>query len=423
MIQTFTPKTISQTYDVVVAGGGLAGVMAAIAATREGKNVILLEKYGFLGGMATSALVNPFMSWFENGGGPAVNAGLFKALQQRMFELGGAPSEHSASFLEEFMKIALDRMTREYGVKVLFHALISQVETDDGYIKSLTVSTVSGNIRISGRIFVDATGNADVCAFAGLPYRQGREQDGLCQPMTLCFRLSHIQWEAVDWARLNTLYREKQLSGEITNPRENILLFRLPIDDTLHFNTTRIVGKNPTDVEDVSQAEMQAREQVLEMFRFLRQNIPGMENCQLTATGAETGIRESRRVVGLYELTKEDILGAAKFDDRIARGTYDIDIHNPAGTGTVIERVPDLDYYTIPYRSLIPVQSQNLIVAGRPICSTHEAHSSIRIMPITTCLGEAAGTACALALDKDCAMKDVPISLLQDRLTGYGALV
>lgn len=423
MIQTFTPKTISRQYDVVVAGGGLAGVMAAVSAAREGKSVILLEKYGFLGGMATCALVNPFMSWHENGGGPAVNAGLFDTLRSRMYEIGGTPSPHSATYLEEFMKIVLDRMTQEYGVKVLLHALVSQVDMLGGSVKSVTVSTVSGNIKIAGRVFVDATGNADLCAFAGLPFRQGREQDGLCQPMTLCFRLTHVNWEVFDWAGLQIVYREKQLAGEITNPREDILLFRLPIEDTLHFNTTRVVGKNPTDVEDMTQAEMLAREQVLEMYRFLKNNIHGMEDCQLIATAPETGIRESRRIVGLYELTREDILGVRKFDDRIARGTYDIDIHNPAGTGTVLEHVPDRDYYTIPYRCLIPAQGDNIIVAGRPISSTHEAHSSIRIMPITTCIGEAAGIACALALNGDCAIKDVDRKQLQDKLTAAGALI
>ncbi len=423
-IRVHTKKIITEKYDVIVSGGGLAGIMAACSAAREGMKVLLVEKYGFLGGMATAGLVNPFMSFYERGGGGVLaNSGLFASLIEKVYAIGGSNSPKSQSYMEEFMKLALDRMCSEYGVKVLFHSLLTDVEREGGTIKNITVSGCSGNIKITAPVFVDSTGDADLTAFAGLEYMLGREEDGLCQPMTLCFRLANVDWKRYDKKAAQALYKEMRQKNLLRNPREDILIFNLPTENIMHLNTTRIVGQNPVDAECLSAAETEGREQVYEMYNFMRNNIAGMENCSLIMSAPETGIRESRRIVGHYEMTQDDILSAKKFCDRIARGTYDIDIHNPAGSGTVLKHVPDHDYYTIPLRSLIPLQTDNLIVAGRPICSTHEAHSSIRIMPITSCIGEAAGIACALAVKADIPINSIDIKNLQDILTDRGALI
>ena len=410
-------------FDVVVAGGGLAGVISAISAARDGMKVLLVEKCGYLGGMATAGLVFPFMSYRERGSGKPANAGLFAELLRRMYELGGQSSAESTAYKEEYMKLALDRMVREAGVKVLFHSLLSEVVREGRVIKSITISTCQGNIKISAPIFIDATGDADLTAFAGLEYKLGREEDGLCQPMTLNFRLTNVDWSRYDYAKANKLYKEFREKRLIKNPREDILVFKYPIYNIMHLNTTRIVGKNPVSVEDLTESEMTAREQVYEMYQFMKNNIEGMENCDIVSSASEIGIRESRRIVGHYVITKEDVTGAVKHDDRIARATYEIDIHNPAGTGTYHCPVPENDYYTIPYRALIPVGADNLIVAGRPISSTHEAHSSFRIMPITSCIGEAAGAAAAIMKKLDCKSIDVPMKQLQDTLVDYGALI
>ena len=410
-------------FDVVVAGGGLAGVFAAIAAAREGMKVLLVEKNGCLGGMATSGLIYPFMSYKERGSGRLANAGLFGTLQKRMFEIGGAPSADSGCYLEEYMKVVLDRMVKEAGVKVLFHSLLSEVVRDGRTIKSITISTCQGNIKVTAPVYVDTTGDADLTAFAGLDYKLGRESDGLCQPMTLCFRMTNVDWSRYDAKAANALYKEYREKGIIKNPREDILVFKYPISNIMHFNTTRIVGKNPVSVEDVSESEMTAREQMLEMVNFLKKNVAGFEKAELIESAYEIGIRESRRIVGHYTITADDIVGTVKHDDRIARGTYEIDIHNPAGTGTYHRGIPENDYYTIPYRALLPVGADNLIVGGRPISSTHEAHSSFRVMPIASCIGEAAGVAAALMKKNDCASVDVPVKTLQDILTDNGALI
>ena len=424
-VHRFTPKEINGVFDVCVCGGGLAGVAAAVSAAREGSRVILIEKYGFLGGMATAGLVNPFMKWKENGpSDKLVNAGIFTDLLRRIYETGGSRSPDSRSFMEEFMKLSLDRLVREYpNIKVLFHSLLTDVYVSDGVIESVTVSGISGNIKIKAKIFIDATGNADLSAFSGFAYKLGRDEDGLCQPMTLNFRLSHVDRTKLNLVEINKKYRALQASGEIKNPREDVLYFSMPLEDILHLNTTRIVGKNSTDVEEYTESEFEAREQVYEMYRFMRENVAGCENAHLIMSGTELGIRESRRIVGEYEITEDDIVSARKFEDSIARGSYGVDIHNPAGGGTRHASVPPCDYYTIPYRSLIPNESKNLIAAGRPISSTHAAHSAFRIMPICTCIGEAAGTAAHFAGKENLTPREVDVSALREVLISHGALL
>lgn len=419
----FSPLVMDRSYDVAVVGGGLAGVMAAVSAAREGKKVVLVEKYGYLGGMATAGLVYPFMRHTENGSQRPANAGLYFQLLKEIYEIGGSDGEESRHYKEEFMKVVLDRMTKRYGIQVLFHAKLCAAEMTDRKIQSITVATVSGKIKLEAKIFVDATGNADLCAFAGLPYEQGRPEDGLCQPMTLCFRLGNVDWSRFDHAAANALYRQFQAEGKIKNPREDILIFHHPFDNVMHMNTTRAFGYDPTNVLDVTEVEMLLREQMLEMYNFMKNNIPGLENCELISSAAESGIRESRRIVGLVQITADDLVHTHKFEDSIARGTYAIDIHNPSGTGTYLYKMPPNDYYTIPYRALVPKDADNLIAAGRNICATHEALAAVRIMPITTCMGEAAGIAAAMAIDANVSMAEVNTQELREKITAYGGLV
>ncbi|MBQ8439648.1 MAG: FAD-dependent oxidoreductase, partial [Clostridia bacterium] len=157
--------------------------------------------------------------------------------------------------------------------------------------------------------------------------------------------------------------------------------------------------------------------------RFMKENIPGLENCELISSAAESGIRESRRIVGLVQITADDLINTRKFEDSIARGTYAIDIHNPSGTGTYLHKMPHNDYYTIPYRALVPKTGKNLIVAGRSISATHEAIAAVRIMPITTCMGEAAGIAASMAIDSACSMAEIDVKTLREKITSYGGLV
>jgi hypothetical protein len=184
----------------------------------------------------------------------------------------------------------------------------------------------------------------------------------------------------------------------------------------VHFNTTRVTGLSATKADDLTAAELEARQQAHELARFLASDVPGFERAYLQQSAAQIGVRESRRIVGQYVLTGEDVLSARKFPDGVARGSYPIDIHNPAGAGTVLRSLPPGEWYEIPYRCLLPRGVDNLLVAGRPISSTHEAHSSLRVMPIAIAIGQAAGTAAALCAARKIPPSRLPAAALRRRL-------
>jgi len=411
-------------YDVLVVGGGFTGVAAAIAAAREGQKVLLAEAGGFLGGAAGVNLVNPFMPYTTTVDGKKVelSAGLFKTICEKLEEMDAIKNGH---FHEEYLKLILDRMTKEAGVDVLFHVLLTGVEVRDGLIRSVTFSGKSGELTFEADNFVDATGDADLAFRAGCPFRLGRDADNLCQPMTLCFRLANVDKEAYKEhrAEINPLYNRFQAEGKIKNIRENVLIFDNLVPGVLHFNTTRVVKLNPTDPFDVSKAEMDAREQVLEMVTFLKENIPGFENAVLSFTAPAIGVRESRMIDGRHILTAEELKNCTRFPDAIAAGNYDIDIHNPEGSGTSHYYFPAGQYYTIPYRSLVAERVDNLLVAGRCLSATHEAQASIRIMPICTTTGEAAGVGAAVACKDGLPAACADVKKVQEILVKNGAFI
>lgn len=420
-----------KSYNLIVVGGGFAGVAAAISAGRAGLSVLLIEKANCLGGAATNCLVNPFMpnhTPVEVNGEKTdihLSQGLYKEILEELGHFKAATSGWAPAFHEEYLKIVLNRMVLEAKVEILYHSYLSDVKKNGERIESVTVVNKSGKQEFFADTFIDATGDADLAVLSGCPHRLGREADGLCQPMTLCFRVGGVDLEKFKATRstINSLYQEFQASGKIKNPRENVLIFHTLLDGVLHFNSTRIVKLNPVDAFDLTRAEIMAREQVLELFNFMKENIDGFQNSQLLITAAEIGVRESRMIDGDYILTGKDLVDCVKFDDTIAAGNYDIDIHNPEGSGTSHYYFPSGQYYTIPYRSLIPAGTDNLLVAGRCISADHEAQASIRIMPIVCTLGEAAGSAAALAVKAGGAVRKVAITELQNNLVKNGAFI
>ena len=412
-------------WDLIVVGGGLTGVAAAVAARRQGLDVLLLEKAGFLGGAPGTLLINPFMPYSTTVHGERfeLSRGFFSELRSMLKELGGYVDGRE-DIHEEYLKLALDRLVQKEGIQVLFHAVLCGLEKEGETIQTVQVVTKAGILSFSGRYFIDATGDAALAVMAGCPYHLGRP-DGLCQPMTLCFRIGNVDIPTFQKNRqaMQEKYRELQKEGKIKNPRENVLIFSTLVDNVLHFNTTRVVKHDPTDPFAVTEAEMIAREQMFEMFDFLKNNCPGFEHSQLLYSAGEIGARESRMIDGEYLLTETDLRDCVKFDDAIAAGNYDIDIHNPEGSGTSHYYFPAGVWYTIPYRSLQPKNADNLLVAGRCISSTHEAQASYRIMPIVTTLGQAAGTAAALAAKAGAGVKEIDIRLLQDTLKENGAFI
>ena len=417
-------------YNLIVVGGGFSGVAAAISAARSGLSVLLVERSNCLGGAATNCLVNPFMPyWSEmtvdgNREKLYLSQGLFKEILSEL-RTAGALCENEMTFHEEYLKLILNRMVQKEQIDVLFHSYLIDAASHDGVIGTITVANKSGNIELAADYFVDASGDGDLCVMCGCPYQLGREKDNLCQPMTLCFRVANVDLEKFKQSRktINPLYNEMQRLGKIKNIREDVLIFSNLVNGVLHFNSTRVVKKNPTDAFDVSEAEMDAREQVFELFNFLTGHIDGFQNSQLLMTASQIGVRESRMIEGVYTLTGNDLIECKKFDDAIAVGNYDIDIHNPEGSGTSHYYFPDGQYYTIPYRSLIPKGMNNLLVAGRCISADHEAQASIRIIPIVCCIGEAAGVAVGIACKQGKPVYDADIKMIQDVLRERGAVV
>ena len=421
-----------QHFDLIVVGGGQAGCAAALAGARDGLSVLLVEAAGALGGSATNCLVNPFMPYSttieENGEKKdiALSDGLFTEIHDALNEDGLYSEARSwIAFNEESLKVILDRKMAEAGVRVLFHATLCGVRTEGRRLVSASFATVGGVLTFEAGTFIDATGDATLSVYAGVPCRLGRPADSLCQPMTLCFRVCNVDTEDF-WKHhkeINDLYKKLQAEGKIKNPRENVLVFGTRIPGVLHFNTTRVVKHDPTDAFSVSEAEAIAREQVLEMVRFLKSNFDCCRNAYLVSTAASIGVRESRMIEARHVLDQDEIVAGTHFDDGIAAGNYDIDIHSPDGSGTSHYYFPAGVYYTIPYRSLLPKDFDNLVVAGRCIGATHEAQASIRIMPICICIGEAAGTAAALAKKAGVAAADVDTDALRARLREKGAFV
>lgn len=429
--------------DVLVVGGGPAGIGAALGAAAAGARTVLVERYGFLGGNATAALVMPLMSFFtehpkrqqlgqhtllptDHGPGDPVLAGAVRLFLKRLVEQGGAlaPSLETGFTVpfdpEVFKWVALDLLD-EAGVQFLFHAFASGV-IGEGRPEGVVFETKSGPVVVKAEAIVDCTGDGDIAAAAGAPYEVGRDVDGLVQPMTLLFRMADFEKTAFEeyarkhpdqWRGVHGLWdlvRRAAEAGELDLPREDILFFATPHVHEVSVNSTRVTRAIPvlgTDVWDLTYAEWVTRRQMRQIAAFLRRHVPGFDQAYPVQSGTQVGVRETRRIQGDYRLTEEDVLSARKFDDVVARCTYPIDVHNPQGTGTVLKRLPPGEAYDIPLGCLRPRELENMMVAGRCISGSHEAHSSYRVMPVAMAVGQAAGVATALA-----ALKRVPVRAL-----------
>lgn len=415
-------------YDLIIVGGGFAGTAAAIAAARRNVDVLLIERCNALGGAAVNQLVMPFMPYStrmpETNEQKYLCGGLFLEILSEMNKFTGQ-NGYSGEFDEEILKLVLNRMALKAGVQLLFNTTVTEVRTKGRTITSIKALGKSRVMELSADHFIDATGDAELSMMAGCRCKLGREKDSLCQPMTLCFRMSGVDKKKFteNRSKINPLYKEFQAKGLIKNPRENVLIFNNFNDGVLHFNTTRVVRHDPTDPFAVTAAEIDAREQVFEILNFLKANIEGFENARILSTALQIGIRESRKIVGEYTLTQEELKALARFPDGIAVANYDIDIHNPEGAGTSHYYFGKGEWYEIPYRCLIPKDMDNLLVAGRCISSTHEAQASYRVMPFCSELGQAAGTAISLAKESGKPLRDIHIPTLQDILRSEGFLI
>ena len=448
------------TYDVLVLGGGVSGSVAAIAAARAGARVLLVEEHGFLGGSLTAMGVGPMMS-FHNPDGEQVVRGIpdeiIRRLQARGASLGHIPDTTTycstvTPFESEELKIELEAMLAAAGGEMLFHTQLAGIHREETRLTAVVLCNKAGLTAFRAKIFIDATGDADLAARAGVAFTLGRTGDGLAQPMTMNLKLANVDTAAVrDYARthpedflwwpvgqaegLRRLASSPRLSlagllgawkaarerGEVDVPRDQVLFFETPTPGVVIVNTSRITGLNAADPFQLSRAEVIGRRQCAQIFRFLRTHAPGFAQAVRMDTAAKIGVRETRHVAGLYQLTADDLLTSRAFPDAIALGGYPIDIHAPSAETTTTKPLRPSARYQIPLRSLLVERPENLIVVGRCISATHEAAAAFRVTPIAMAIGQAGGVTAAEAVRGDVVPAQVPYAAVRERLLQQGA--
>jgi ribulose 1,5-bisphosphate synthetase/thiazole synthase len=419
------------TADVVVVGGGSAGCAAAIAASRGGAQVLLIERSGRLGGIGTGVL-DTFYGFYTPGENRKVVGGIGDEVVEALTSQDAAfirPNTYGAgggvTYNPEVLLTVWDRLVSDSGVRVLFHSVVIDIVSDDGAnVTGLLIANKSGVSRIKARYVIDASGDADVCAFAGVGY-DGAQTGEKMQALTTTFRLANVDTERARSVSKESLFSKMSdaaSSGLYDLPRQEGSIHRTSVDGVSLANMTRVEGIDPTDVDALSGAEMEGRRQVGEYVRFLRDEVPGYESAQLVGIGVQIGVRESRRIRGDYRLTADDVLSARKFDDAIAQCGAPIEDHS-GGTDTVWKYIPDSGTYGIPFRVLLPQGLENVIVAGRCLSATHDAHASCRSIAQCLAMGQAAGTAAGQAASLDASFRELDVAALQDRLAADGAVI
>lgn len=462
---------IKKEYDVIVAGGGMSGTCAAIAAARNDMSVLLIDQNGYLGGTLTANGVGPMMTFFA--GEKQVIQGIGEEIVKRLKERGYSPghvydSTHYISYVTPFsaegLKIVLDEMALESNVTLLYHTYIIGINANEGAIQSIDIVNKDGVSTIGAKIFIDATGDADLAVAAGIPFTLGRESDNATQPLTMNMKVYGVDTsklkktvlqnpkkfprlnrdievmkkvEALSFVGFEEEFKKAKELGEISIPREDVLFFETSTPGEYILNTTRIINENGASALGLTNAEIIGRKQCEELYRFLVKYVPGFENSKIAYTGPSVGVRGSRQIQGVYRLTGEDLLERKKFDSVIAHSGYPIDIHNPKGEGTFSVHVNKQEeskdaefdrstfdsYYSIPYEIMITKEIQNLIVTGRCVSASFEAQAAIRTTPTMTALGQAAGTAAALTIHTNQCVNKIDIKNLQNLLIAQGSYI
>lgn len=446
-------------FDVMIIGGGVSGAIAGIAAARNGANTLIVEQSAFLGGALTLCGVGPMYSF--HAGKKQVIKGITDELVMRLKAKGKSPghvrdSNHFCYTLTPFnaeaMKLELDLMLEEAKATVLFHSMLAGAKCANGRIESIRLCNKAGISDLYANVFVDATGDADLANFCGVPFNKGRSKDGNALPMTLNMHYCNVDFEQTRRHILNgdpkkywKYYPEIEVMqqtpypvfygftdefakaksrDEIHIPRDNVLIFATDTPGEVIVNSTRVMNEDGTDPWSLSRAEMIGRKQAAELDPFLRKYIPGFQKAILEYTGPYIGVRSSRQIKGIYTYTLDDVINCHSFPDTIAHSGYPVDIHNPTDGGTTEMRLKsETSYYSLPYRIMINSKIENLIVTGRCVSAEFEAQAAIRTTPTVGALGQASGVAAALASAKDGDVTKVDVSGLRTILKEQGAFL
>ncbi len=444
-------------YDVIVVGGGTGGVVAAIAAARKGMNTLIVEQFGFLGGSQTAALVTPLMSIAP--GNTSSIGGINEEIRQRMLKANASAEQPGIAdgwFDPEMLKYVLDDFCMEAGVNIRFHSFFSEAIVEEGRIKGIIVQSKSGRQALLAKQVIDASGDADVAVSAGAPYEAGRKIDGMNQAMSLRFNMGGIdfdklcayldqtepqmaphQWPFVETAftfdkeyPLSPLFRKALEDGKVTE--EDVVYFQnfsLPgCPGMMSFNCPRITNRvKGYDVDDLSNAQILGRQKIRRVAAFCKDYIPGFENAYIALAAPMVGIRETRRIIGEYVFSAEDVLHGSRFEDAVARGNYPMDIHQPKKANVSVEFeeefISKIEYYELPYRCMVPLKIDNLLVVGRCSSTTFEGQSAMRVQGIIRTMGEAAGYAAALAVKDNLTPRQVDGTLIRQQLRDNGVKI
>jgi hypothetical protein len=432
-------------YDVVVLGGGPAGIAAAAAAGRNGASVFLAEHYGFLGGMGTAGGVTNFCGLHANVHGDIrqVVHGIADDLLQRMRELDGLNDPHlifgkiyAQSYDTAAFKCAADQVLQDAGVDLLFHASGAGVlRTAEGRIDALLLETKSGRVAVRGKTFIDCSGDADIVKWAGLAFEVGDEQGHTLFP-SLMFRIGNVDAERAGdaWRRIPDIMDAATAAGEFTFPRKGAIVRPQKRAYEWRANVTQLkkadgTAADGTDARSLSDAEIEGRKQIVDYVRFLRAKVPGFEQTYTLEIAPQLGIRETRRLVGEYMLTGEDVLSCRSFDDSIGVNGWPLEMHVAGDVEWRWPAIPESrGYNQLPYRMLLPLRStcggaDNLLVAGRCASMTHDGQSAARVTGGCFVMGQAAGTAAALASRAGTSVHDVERAELQQILLAQGAFL
>lgn len=419
--------------EVLVVGGGPAGIGAAIQAARNGAQVMIVERHGFLGGNITACYVETCNHFLFNY--PDKVGGLYKEIEEKYKSRFGRSDDirkdfPAFRFSSEYLKVFLDDFFEENGVKILYHTFAVDVIKKDDNIEGVVIASKSGLEVILARIIIDSTGDADIAAYAGVDFLKGRDLDGLCQPGTLNFRLCGVDVEKVierGAQYYSDILRKVQAdeSFKLSCPRKSAPMGRITSSGMVSYiNFSDVYKIDPTNVEDITKGEIIARRQIMEFIEFIRKYWDGFENCVLVSFAPIIGFRDSRRIVGEYTLTSKDIENGNYFSDEVVRYPRFYDMLSLTGKwdgsdSLYIEVQPDREF-SIPYRCLVPKVVENLLVAGRCISTEHTAESSIRAISACMATGEATGTAAALSIKHNYQPREVSIEELKENLLKQG---
>lgn len=418
-MESAAPVRNAGTADVLIAGGGPAGIGAALSAAKRGAKVILLERYGRLGGMAVQAMVGPIMGNVQS-----------KIANEIINKIGGRRIDYMKLDIQYY-----DLLT-EAGVEVWLHTPIVKVLMDGNRVCGVRVYTKSGELDFFGKTVIDATGDGDVAFMAGVPFECGRKEDGLVQPMSIMYTIAGIdpkqrfycgsegeaRRKVVNGKKWAEWVTEGQKSGELPPYVGVIRLYYGNRPERSVVNATQVNWLNGTKAEDLTKAEIEGRRQAYTILDFVKKHLPGYENAYIDAMPAIIGVRETRRFEGCARLEKADCIEGRKHEDAIAFGAdFCIDIHNPTGGGQAVGHKQYLQGeaeedkpYDIPFGCLVPKKIDGLLFAGRCISASHEAHASLRVQKIAMGIGSGAGAAAAAAAQQNIKVRDVDVRPLQE---------